>query len=67
MCGHVHLCEGTHGGQKRASRSLEAVVPHSLSYLIWVLENKLGSSVRATSTESSLQPPKITFLKDRHC
>lgn len=29
MCGHVHLCEGAHGDQKRASRSLEAVVPHS--------------------------------------
>lgn len=44
MCGYVHVSEGALGDQKGASRTLELELLVTVSWLVWVLGNELGSS-----------------------
>jgi hypothetical protein len=54
----LSLCAGTHGGQKRASGSLDLELDEVVSCLSECLESNLGSleEQKLSSTEPSIQP-----------
>lgn len=53
MCRYVNMDAGTKGGQKRASNPTELDLQEVGSLLIWPLETKLRSSVKASSAINS--------------
>lgn len=57
----MHEGEGVCGGQ-RCQASLELELQVIMDYLTWMLRSEFRSSVRAVTTESSLQPWFSSFL-----
>lgn len=60
----AHVCAGTCEDQEKTSDLLELVLQLVVSYMTWMVGNKLHSFTRAVSTpntESSLQP-RLCFL-----